>query len=100
MTAQKIDVMKWWPLVIAATMVIATASVGNFRLSAQEEEVSDLSKSIDENEEEIEATNRRLEQLAAEIKIQQLQTQNSIEKLATGQTRSLNLILQKLEADQ
>lgn len=53
-------VLRYWPIVLTATTLIAAGAVGQFQLGALAGEVNENKEDIEENEDEIEAIQRRL----------------------------------------
>jgi len=58
-----------WPILVVAAGAISTAAVDNFRLNAMAEEASDISESVDENEEDIELIQRQLIQRQGQVEL-------------------------------
>lgn len=62
-------VLKYWPIIVVGAGVLLSAGADTFRLSAQAEDIQDLSKSVDENEDTIESIQRLLIQRQGEVEL-------------------------------
>lgn len=80
---------QWWPILVMAAGVIGSASVGQFQIGANAEEIKDNAHLIEENEDAIELIQRQLIQRQGEVEIR---TQR-IEIEQQEQSETLNEIL-------
>jgi len=89
------QVIKYWPIAVVTASVVASAAIGNFRISANAEELVDVSESVDENEENIEEIQRLLIARQGEVKLdlQRIETQQRQQGETLGEIRQLLLNL-------
>jgi hypothetical protein len=63
------DLLKYWPIVLVASGVIASASADNWRLGEHTEEINELSIGVEQNEEAIEEIQRLLIRRQGEVEL-------------------------------
>jgi len=90
------DFMKLWPAVMAVVALIGAASVAQFQLASQAQEVEALQEDVEENADDIELLQRQLIQRQGEV---ELRTQR-IELEQKQQGKDLDKILMLLQGMQ
>lgn len=63
------DLIKYWPIVLVASGVIASASVDNWRLGDHTEKINALSIGVEQNEDAIEEIQRLLIRRQGEVEL-------------------------------
>lgn len=86
--------LKWVPVVVLATGVVASAVTAQLQIGANAQEIEDISESVDQNEEDIEAIQRILIQRQGEVEIRTQRIE--LEQKAQGEDlqQILNLLQQ------
>lgn len=99
MTTPAEKLLKWVPVVVLAAGVVATAAVDGYRLNLHAEELIDISESVDENEEAIEAIDRALIERrgAVEVRTQRIEIE---QKQQSEKLDEAIILLQRLLQNQ
>jgi hypothetical protein len=63
------DLLKYWPVILVASGVIASASADNWRLGEHTEELEELSIGVEHNEDAIEEIQRLLIRRQGEVEL-------------------------------
>lgn len=87
--------LRYWPILVVASGLVASGSVSQFQISANAEEIDDLSESVDENEDAIDLIQRQLIQRQGQVEIRTQRIE--IEQQQQGET--LDEILRLLQRE-
>ena len=92
-------ILPWVGVVVLGFGAASTSGVALFRIDAQAEEIQDISESVDENEEDIEAIQRLLiqRQGQVELDLQRIETMQNQQGMTLEEIKAL---LQQLNRNQ
>lgn len=89
-------ILKYWPILAMAGGILVSAGAAQFQLNAHAGDLTDLSESVDENEDAIEQIQRQLIQRQGEValQVQRIETQQQEQGKDLDQ---ILLLLQQLQ---
>lgn len=84
--------LKYVPITLVAASLVASAATAQFQIAANAEEVSDLSESVDENEETIEEIQRVLIRRQGEVELNLQQIKSKQDRQADDLSKILEIL--------
>lgn len=97
--ADKTDILRFLPVAVIAAGLIGSASIGQFQIAANAEDIGDNEAAIAENEDEIEDINRLLIRRQGEVETK-LQAIEIEQRSQSEDVDEILLLLQQIRREQ